>query len=39
MVSSRLSIGELLQVSGSGEGANETEKRVPEGASGFYLPE
>jgi hypothetical protein len=38
-VSSRLSIGELLQVRGSGEGTNEREKRVPEGTSGFYLPE
>jgi hypothetical protein len=39
MVSSRLSVGELLQVGGSEEGANERDKRVPEGASGFYLPE
>jgi hypothetical protein len=39
MVSSRLSIDELLQVRGSGEGANEREKREPEGSSGFYLPE
>jgi hypothetical protein len=39
MVSSRLSVGELLQVGGSEEGVNEREKRVPEGASSFYLPE
>jgi hypothetical protein len=39
MVSSRLSVGELLQVRGSGEGANERENRVIEGALGFYLPE
>jgi hypothetical protein len=34
-VSPRLGVGELLQVSGSGEGANERERRGPEGASAF----
>jgi hypothetical protein len=34
-VSSQLSVGEFLQVRGSGEGANEREKRVPEGPQAF----
>jgi hypothetical protein len=38
-VSSRLRGGELLQVRGSGEGANGREGRLPEGASSFKLSE
>jgi hypothetical protein len=38
MLSPRLRDGELLQVKGSGEGANEWEKRVPEGVLMFISP-
>jgi hypothetical protein len=35
--SSRLHGGEVLQVSESGEGANEREERLPEGPSSYIL--
>jgi hypothetical protein len=37
MDSSRLHGGEVLQVSESGEGANEREERLPEGPSSYIL--